>query len=61
MACLPESWLQSVVQFSLAAEQELGRPQDVEWAIAGGQVWILQSRPITNSACSDARSNPLPH
>ena len=47
-ACLPESWLQRVVQFSLAAEQELGSPQDVEWAIADGQVWILQSRPITN-------------
>jgi pyruvate,water dikinase len=24
-----------------------GRPQDVEWAIADGQVWILQARPIT--------------
>lgn len=25
----------------------LGRPQDIEWAIADGQVWILQARPIT--------------
>jgi pyruvate,water dikinase len=25
----------------------LGGPQDVEWAVAGGQVWILQSRPVT--------------
>jgi pyruvate,water dikinase len=24
-----------------------GEPQDVEWAIADGTVWILQSRPIT--------------
>lgn len=24
-----------------------GRPQDVEWAIADGKVWILQARPIT--------------
>ncbi|MGW4794255.1 PEP/pyruvate-binding domain-containing protein [Nonomuraea sp. NPDC004297] len=24
-----------------------GGPQDVEWAIAGGRVWILQARPIT--------------
>lgn len=23
------------------------RPQDIEWAIAGGKVWILQARPIT--------------
>ncbi|MGC2939763.1 MULTISPECIES: PEP/pyruvate-binding domain-containing protein [unclassified Brevibacterium] len=25
----------------------VGEPQDVEWAIADGTVWILQSRPIT--------------
>ncbi|MCC8930587.1 PEP/pyruvate-binding domain-containing protein [Rhodococcus sp. I2R] len=25
----------------------LGGPQDVEWAVAGGVVWILQARPIT--------------
>jgi phosphohistidine swiveling domain-containing protein len=28
-------------------ERDLGCPQDVEWAIAGGKVYILQSRPIT--------------
>jgi pyruvate,water dikinase len=47
LACLPERWLQRIAQFGLAAEQHFGRPQDVEWAIANGQVWILQSRPIT--------------
>jgi phosphohistidine swiveling domain-containing protein len=46
-ACLPESWLQRVAQFCVAAEVLLGCPQDMEWAIAGGQVWVLQSRPIT--------------
>ncbi|UBU16308.1 PEP/pyruvate-binding domain-containing protein [Nonomuraea gerenzanensis] len=25
----------------------LGGPQDIEWAIAGGHVWLLQARPIT--------------
>jgi pyruvate,water dikinase len=24
-----------------------GRPQDVEWAIAGGETWLVQARPIT--------------
>ena len=24
-----------------------GGPQDIEWAIAGGRVWILQARPVT--------------
>lgn len=28
-------------------EQELDGPQDVEWAVAGGQLYLLQSRPIT--------------
>ncbi|MEV0842332.1 PEP/pyruvate-binding domain-containing protein [Actinocatenispora sera] len=28
-------------------EAALGDPQDIEWAIAGGQVWVLQARPIT--------------
>lgn len=27
----------------------LGGPQDVEWAIAGGESWILQARPVTAS------------
>ena len=26
----------------------LGSPQDVEWAIAQGRIWLLQSRPITS-------------
>lgn len=46
-ACLPDAWLQAVAQFGLALEHTLGQPQDVEWAIADGQVWILQSRPLT--------------
>lgn len=28
-------------------EQHFGQPQDVEWAIAGGEVYLLQSRPVT--------------
>jgi phosphohistidine swiveling domain-containing protein len=28
-------------------EKELGHPQDIEWAIADGRLFLLQSRPIT--------------
>ena len=28
-------------------EDHFGRPQDIEWALAGGRVYILQSRPMT--------------
>ncbi|GAA3472541.1 hypothetical protein GCM10018965_070940 [Nonomuraea roseola] len=25
----------------------LGGPQDIEWAIVGGRIWVLQARPVT--------------
>lgn len=28
-------------------EAHFGRPQDIEWAIAGGTTWIVQARPLT--------------
>lgn len=28
--------------------QQWNRPQDIEWAISGDKVWILQTRPVTN-------------
>jgi pyruvate,water dikinase len=28
-------------------EERFGRPQDVEWAIADGKLYVLQSRPVT--------------
>jgi pyruvate,water dikinase len=46
-ACLPEAWVRRVAEFGLAVEQVWGRPQDIEWAIADGRFWLLQSRPIT--------------
>lgn len=33
--------------------QELDGPQDVEWAIAGGKLWLLQSRPISTMQAYD--------
>jgi rifampicin phosphotransferase len=34
-------------RIACALEKELEDPQDIEWAIAGGRLYILQSRPIT--------------
>lgn len=31
-------------------EELMGGPQDVEWALAGGKLWILQSRPVTGGS-----------
>ncbi len=44
---------QQVTQIGKVARQiarRLGRPQDIEWAIAGDDLYVLQTRPITTSA-----------
>ncbi len=38
----------------------LGQPQDIEWAIADGQAWILQARPITASLPPASAQTPTP-
>ena len=42
--------LSSVVALARRAEELLGAPQDVEWALGAGGVALLQSRPITTPA-----------
>ena len=37
----------AVAEMARRAEVVFGRPQDLEWAIADGQLYLLQSRPIT--------------
>ncbi|MFI6317189.1 PEP/pyruvate-binding domain-containing protein [Nonomuraea sp. NPDC050556] len=53
---LPRERHQPVIDDATAAELArlggeiaavLGGPQDIEWAIVGGRIWILQARPIT--------------
>ncbi len=41
--------LSELASLALNAEQLFdGIPQDIEWAVADGKCWLLQSRPITN-------------
>jgi phosphoenolpyruvate synthase/pyruvate phosphate dikinase len=46
-ACLNDNELQSIVGQVTKIEELYGSPQDIEWAIESGQLYILQSRPIT--------------
>ncbi|MGW3346111.1 PEP/pyruvate-binding domain-containing protein [Nonomuraea rubra] len=39
----------------------LGGPQDVEWAIADGHTWVLQSRPITAALPRRHSPRDVPH
>ena len=36
-----------LARLALAVEEHYGRPQDMEWALAEGRTWLVQSRPIT--------------
>jgi pyruvate,water dikinase len=39
--------IERLIELGETAEDHYGNPQDVEWAIADGDVFMLQSRPIT--------------
>lgn len=53
-AVLSSEQVKEVAALARRAERHFGRPQDIEWAIAGGKLWLLQSRPITSiSAMAD--------
>jgi pyruvate,water dikinase len=36
-----------LAELGCALEDRFGGPQDIEWAIAGGELYLLQSRPVT--------------
>jgi pyruvate,water dikinase len=44
---LDEEEIARLVEIGLRLEAEFGSPQDVEWAIEGDDLYVLQSRPIT--------------
>ena len=48
--CLGPADVATVAALALRAEARLGAPQDVEWAIGGEGVVLLQARPITVAA-----------
>lgn len=44
---LDDSSLRRIAELAIAVEALHGCPQDVEWAIASGNAWLVQARPIT--------------
>lgn len=44
---LSDDAAREVARVATRVESHYGSPQDVEWGIAGGQLFLLQSRPIT--------------
>lgn len=46
--CLDDSEVERLCRAGLELETAGGEPLDVEWAIADGETWFLQARPITS-------------
>ena|GEM_PF-275151 len=44
---LDDAVLLRIAHFGERIQEEYGLPQDVEWAMSGGQIFILQARPMT--------------
>lgn len=42
---------------ALAIEKHYGKPQDTEWAIEGGRVYMVQSRPVTTLDSAEETTN----
>ncbi|TDE57929.1 phosphoenolpyruvate synthase [Nonomuraea mesophila] len=44
---LPDAVVEELARLGRGVEAHFGRPQDIEWAYAGGRVHLLQARPMT--------------
>ena len=44
---LDEEQLRALARIGDDLEQRLGPPQDIEFAIEGGEIYVLQARPVT--------------
>jgi len=47
-----------LAQLAIRVEAHYGTPQDIEWAIADGNIFLVQSRPITQSGAGVGASDP---
>ncbi|MEM6335371.1 MAG: PEP/pyruvate-binding domain-containing protein [Bacteroidota bacterium] len=47
---LSDAQLVALAQLGRRIERQFGRPQDIEWALEGGEFFIVQARPITTLA-----------
>jgi len=47
-ACLGEQALVRLAELGAACERLFGSGQDIEWALAGGRLYLLQCRPVTS-------------
>ena len=58
-AALDTEQLAELARLAVRAQDHFGRPQDMEWAVAGGHVYVLQARPMTALPPQPLRLNPF--
>ena len=60
--CLDEQQLEELSQLALRCEEVYGRARDIEWAFAGGTLYLLQCRAVTTgqSRPKDSGAGPEP-
>lgn len=56
---LSDGHLEELARLALRSQGLFGRPQDMEWAVAHGRVYVLQSRPMTALPPPPLRLNPF--
>jgi pyruvate,water dikinase len=54
---LDDAELKRIAELAIATERHNGNPQDTEWAIAGGETYLVQARPITTLRHTTAPSS----
>ncbi|MCB0019313.1 MAG: hypothetical protein KDE09_16095, partial [Anaerolineales bacterium] len=55
LPALTTSLARQLYRAAAQLEETLGSPQDIEWAVAGGKLYLLQARPITTLQEYDPR------
>ena len=58
--CLEDSQLEDLHRLAERCEEIYGPDRDIEWAVAGGQLYLLQCRAITRAGTQEAPSGGAP-
>ena len=56
---LSDAQVDEVARLALMVHRHYGVPQDVEWALAGDRLWLVQARPITTLRATGEPDAPL--
>jgi pyruvate,water dikinase len=54
---LDDAELKRIAELAIATERHNGNPQDTEWAMSGGETYLVQARPITTLRHTTAPSS----